>query len=107
MDYDDILSNYVLSKRTKETKNAVIEIIKKLIDEINEYDRDNYICSVCYIYAIKNDIDNFVTKIIENNDDIFDDEAENDYIYKKYLERNLRLDCELIDFPYESCVCNM
>ena len=107
MDYDTLLSKHILSVRTKETKNAVIEIIKNLIEEINGEDRDNYICNVCYISAITKDIDNFVIKIIENDDDIFDDEVENEYIYEKYLKGNLMLDSETIGFPYESCVCDV
>ncbi len=109
MDYDKILDKYVLSVRTKETKTQLTRIIKNIIEEINEDDRENkrdhYICPECYLSAISNEIDNFVIKIIENDDDIFDDEIENDYIYRKYLDGNLKLDSDLIDFPYESCTC--
>jgi len=105
MDYDKILDKYVLSVRTKETKTELTRIIKNIIEEINEEDGDNYICPECYVSAITNEIDNFVIKIIENDDDIFDDEIEDDYIYRKYLDGNLKLDCEVIDFPYESCTC--
>lgn len=106
MNYDDILSKFVFSKRKKHTKNELIRIIKNLIEEINVDDKDNYICPECYISAIINDIDSFVIKIIENDDDIFDDEVEDDYIFRKYLDGNLKLDCESDDFPYESCICD-
>ena len=104
MDYDKILDKYVLSVRTKQTRTEIIRIIKNIIEEINE-DGDHYICPECYVSAITNDIDNFVIKIIENDDDIFDDEIEDDYIYGKYLDGNLKLDCDVIDFPIFDCTC--
>ena len=111
MNYDDLLSNYIFSKRKKDTKTELNRIIKNIIEEINEDDRENkrdhHICPDCYISAITNEIDNFVIKIIENDDDIFDDEVEDDYIYRKYLDGNLKLDSDINDFPYESCICDM
>ncbi len=107
MNYEDTLDKYILSKRKKDTKTNLVRIIKNVIEEINEDDRYNYICPDCYISAIANEINNFVIKIIENDDDIFDDEIEDNYIYKKYLDGNLKLDCELVDFPYEECTCDI
>jgi hypothetical protein len=86
-------------------EKKLIEKISRDIEEINETDRDTYICLDCFLEANFKTIHVIIYLIMDETDEE-EDENDNEELYDSFIIQNLSYNPEDGEFVQYDCKCN-